>query len=268
MSKYKNRGSLPVNFEGFINARMPQDVFTFFDDFMGPTASIEPDTDMITDGTSPCGPWTYTAVAGGATVALVDATNAYYSTLGGILRITTVASIDDGGNFQVAGTQFTFDKDCGLPLYLEARFRTSDISNTDMFVGLSHVDTEICSTGVNDGVGFKMVAGVLYAHSAKNSLERSVDTGITEADGAAGSNAGWIRVALYFDGKDKVSFWVDGNDDGEFDFVTTLTVETTLDYISDDEPMTPTIEVIAGTTHSAGVFDIDYILVQQQRFHA
>ncbi|MHC4489806.1 MAG: hypothetical protein ACYSW7_11645 [Planctomycetota bacterium] len=140
MGKYKNRGSLPANFEGFLNARIPQDVFSFFDDFLGPSCSIEPDSDMLTDGTSPCGPWTLTAVTANSAIGIVDATYNYLSTLGGVLRITTVASPDDGTNLQVAGTSFVIDADCGLPLYFESRFRTADVSNTDYCVGLSAVD--------------------------------------------------------------------------------------------------------------------------------
>jgi len=133
MSKYKCHASRPVNFEGFLNARSPMDVVEFLDDFMGPSASIEPDSDMVTDGTSPGGPWTYTAVAGGSALAIVDATYTAKSTLGGILRVTTVGTADDGANLQVAGQHFLIDQDCGLPLYFECRFRTADVSNTDIF---------------------------------------------------------------------------------------------------------------------------------------
>lgn len=268
MSKYKNRGSLPVNFEGFLNARMPQDVFSFFDDFMGPSWSLDADTVSNVSGTT-SNTWTYTAVSGGGgSLACVDAGYAYKSTLGGILRLTTIGTVDVGHNLQVAGQQFLIDQDCGLPLYFEARFRVEDASNTDVFIGLADVDTEIISTGADDCCGFLLESGVLYAHTAETSLEKSVDTGITEADGAAASNAGWVRVAFYFDGKNTVSFFVDGNDDGEFDFVTSLKVGTTLDYLPDLGTLTPTIEVITGATASAEVCDVDYVLVQQQRYHA
>jgi hypothetical protein len=268
MSKYKHAGSLPVNFEGFMNARNPQDVVVFLDDFLGPSASIEPDSDMLTDGTSPCGPWTLTAVTANSAIGMVDATYNYLSTLGGVLRITTVASADDGTNLQVAGQAFVIDADCGLPLYFEARFRTADVSNTDFFVGLSKVDVEIVKTGMDDAIGFLLEAGTLYCSSAESSAEKNVSSGVTMYDGAATtSNAGWVRGAFYFDGKDTVTFWIDDNDDGEFDFITSLTVSTTLDYLPDDQTLTPTIEVITGTTLSAETFDIDYILVQQQRYH-
>lgn len=270
MSKYKDHSSLPVNFEGFINARQPQDVFTFFDDFMGPSYSVDADTVSLTTTTAAL-PWTYTAVAGGVTVAScsqVDATYNMLSTLGGVLRITTLASPDDGGNFQVTGTPFVIDADCGLPLYFETRFRTADVSNTDFCVGLSAVDTEIITTGADDFVGFNFESGVLYTHCAESSKEYSVDTAITEADGAAASNAGWIRAKFIFDGKDTVSFYVDSNDDGEFDFVNSVTVSTTLHYLPDDVTLTPTFEVITGATYSAETFDIDYVYCAQQRYHA
>ncbi|MHC4890692.1 MAG: hypothetical protein ACYTEO_14645, partial [Planctomycetota bacterium] len=233
-----------------MNARNPQDVFVFFDDFMGPSASIEPDSDMLTDGTSPCGPWTLTAVTANSAIGIVDATYTALSTLGGVLRITTVASPDDGTNLQVAGQAFVIDADCGLPLYFEARFRTADVSNTYFFVGLSKVDVEIVTTGMDDAIGFLMESGTLYCSSAESSAEKNVDSAITEADGAATTDAGWVRGKFTFDGNDKVSFFIDDDDDGEFDFITSLTVSTTLDYLPDDQTLTPTIEVITGTTYS------------------
>ena len=270
MSKYKNRSGLPVHFDGFMNARQPQDVFTFFDDFMGPSYSVDADTVSLTTTTAAL-PWTYTAVGGGLTVAscsLVDATYNKLSTLGGIFRTTTLASPDDGGNFQVTGQSFVIDADCGLPLYFEARFRTADVSNTDYFVGLSKVDTEIISTGVDDGIGFLLESGVLYCSTAESSAEKNVSSAVTTVDGAAASDLGWVRGAFYFDGADTVSFFIDGNDDGEFDFITSLSVSTTLDYLPDDQSLTPTFEVICGATYSAETFDLDYVYCAQQRYHA
>jgi hypothetical protein len=254
--------------EGFINARAPGDVFYFFDDFMGPSASIEPDSDMLTDGTSPCGPWTLTAITANSAIGCVDATYTAPSTLGGILRITTLASADDGTNLQVAGQAFCIDQNINLPLYFESRFRTADVSNTDFFIGLSKVDVEIVTTGMDDAIGFLMEAGTLYCSSAESSLEKNVDTGITEADGAATTDAGWVRGAFYFDGRNTVTFMVDSDDNGEFDFETSLTVSTTLDYLPDDQTLTPTIEVITGTTLSAETLDVDYVYCCQQRYHA
>lgn len=268
MAKYKANSSLPANFEGFINARIPDDVIVFFDDFMGPSASIEPDSDMLTDGTSPCGPWTLTAVTANSAIGIVDATYNYLSTLGGILRITTLASPDDGTNLQVAGQHFVIDQDCGLPLVFKTRFRTADVSNTDIFIGLSKVDVEIITTGMDDAIGFLLESGTLYCSSAESSAEKNVDSAITEADGAAASNAGWIRAMFTFDGANTVSFFIDDDDDGEYDFITSLNVGTTLDYLPDDQSLTPTIEVITGATYSAETADIDYVYCAQQRYHA
>ena len=268
MSKYSQSASLPVNFEGFINARQPQDVFTFFDDFMGPSWSIDADT-VATTSTTAAQPWTYTNVGTGiGSLALVDATYSKLATLGGVLRVTTIGTVDTGANLQVTGQQFVIDQDCGLPLYFEARFRTADVSNTDIFVGLSKVDAEIIATGLDDGVGFLLESGTLYNWLAESSAEKKVSCGITEADGAAATNAGWVRVSFYFDGKNTVSFFTDANDDGEFDFKGSYHVGTTLDYLPDDQTLTPTIEVIVGSTASAETADFDYVLCAQQRYHA
>ncbi len=268
MSKFKNHASLPVNFEGLINARQPQDVFTFFDDFMGCSWALDADSVAITSGTASA-IWDYTAVVDdGGGLACADAGFAYKSVLGGVLRITTVGTVDTGHNLQVAGTQFLIDQDINLPLYFEARFRVEDVSNTDVFIGLSAVDTEIVNAGLVDGTGFLLEEGVLSVHSAESDAEKSTASGVTMADGTAASNAGWIRVAFFFDGKDSVSFFIDGNDDGTFDYITTLTVSSTLDYLPDDQALTPTIEMIVGATASAEVMDVDYVYCAQQRYHA
>lgn len=278
MSKYNSRSSLPVNFEGFINARQPQDVFTFFDDFMGCSWGLDAPAVSHVTTTTAGSKWLYTGVIGGGTTAtakgvgdLVDATYNYPSTMGGILRITTTPTADYGCNLQGHGTPFVIDADIGLPLYFETRFRTADISNTDILIGLANTSASGVGhihAGCDDFVGFLMEAGVLYAQCAESSQEYNVNTGITEADGAAGSNAGWIRAAFMFDGKDTVTFSVDSNDDGEFDFVTSVTVSTTLHYLPDDVSLTPTIEVVTGTTDSAETADIDYVYCCQQRYHA
>jgi hypothetical protein len=259
MSKYDDHSSLPVNFEGFINARMPADVFMFFDDFIGSNFTT----------THEVGRWYQVPVGTGdaASEAFVNADDLYDGTLGGCLRITTGPTADEGSNFQVDGTHFLIQEDTGLPLYYEARIRTADVSNCDFFIGLSAPDIEICTTGISDAVGFLLESGVLYCTSAQNSLEKNVSSGVTMSDGAAGSNTGWIRVKFIFDGKNTVSFFIDDDDDGRFDFITSLTVSTTLDYLPDDEALTPTIEAITGATATAETFDIDYVYVAQQRYH-
>ena len=270
MSKYSNKVSLPLNFEGMINARVPGDVFYFFDDFMGCTWSVQNDENSSA-ATKTSAPWLLTFVStqvAASTPVAVDAVYNYPSTLGGMLRITTDATADEGVNLQVQGTAFAIDEDIGLPLYFETRFRTADVSNTDIAIGLSAVDTEIITTGADDFVGFLLEEGVLYAHTAESSNEKNTDTAITEADGAATTNAGWVRGAFYFDGDNTVSFFVDDNDDGEFDFVVSRTVSTGTDYIPDDQALTPTIEVICGTTYTAETADIDYVFAAQQRYHA
>ncbi len=269
MNKYKHSSSLPVNFEGLINARQPQDVFTFFDDFMGCSWALDADSVAIATGTSSA-VWDYTLVGVGAanTMGCVDASYAYPSTLGGILRLTTTATDDGGLNLQAAGQQFLLDEGCKLPLYFETRFRVEDASNSDLFIGLSAVDVEIVSSGLVDGTGFLLEEGVLSVHSAESGNEKSTNTAHTMLDGAAASNAGWIRVAFYFDGEDKVIFFIDTTDNGEFEYITTLNVSNKFDYLPDDQTLTPTIELINGATASAEIMDIDYVYCAQQRYHA
>ena len=263
MSKYNVSSSLPTNFEGFINARQPQDVFAFFDDFMGCSWALDADSVAGTTTTA-SNPWQLTDVSTSAatTHACLDATYSTPSTMGGILAITTTVTTDAGVNLQVAGQQFVVDQDIGLPLFFETRFRVTDVSNADVFIGLSKVDVEIITTGLDDGIGFIMKSGVLYATAAESSTEKEVDCGITETDDQ------WVRARFHFDGGDSVVFSVDSNDDGVFDYVTTLKVSTGIHYLPDDQSLTPTIDVITGTTASAEVVGIDYVYCAQQRYHA
>ena len=247
-----NRSSILTNFPGFAPARMPQDVTVFYDDFQGASWS---DTDHAAR-------WLYTAVAGGAALASLDMTDATPDELGGVLSITTVATADDGANLQVTGESFITTQDEKLPLYFEARLQVQDVSNCDALIGLSATDTEIITTNPVDFIGYKLESGTLYAETAEDSTEELTDCSITETD------SDWIRVAFYFDGDDTITFYVDDDDDGDFDYVASRTLSTSTDDVPEDVGLTPTIEVITGTTASAEVALFDYVFCAQQRYNS
>lgn len=249
-----DRAGILVKFPGFVTGQAPQDVVCFYDDFLGASWSSSPDAAV----------WYNSLVVAAGTIACKDAgdpaTQAYYA--GGILSITTVASADDGDTFQVNGEQFHIEENSGLPLYFEARVAVGDVSNTDMCVGLSYTDAEILTTGPNDAVLFELESGTWKFTTAKDSTEKNTNTAITEADNQ------FIRVAFYFDGRDTITAYVDGDDDGEFELFATRTVSTTADYVPENEMMTPTISVITGTTGSAEEGMVDYVLCVQERYRA
>lgn len=244
-----NSSSIMAQFPGFENARIPQDLFVFFDDFLGAAWSATDDAAK----------WEYTAVTGGGTYVIGDGTDTYRDEAGGFALITPVASTDDGVNLQCPGKAFHLED--GNALYFEARINNQDISNLDFFIGLSIEDEEIVSTGLADGFGFVMEAGVLSAVSA-NTTAKTVGTDITEDDDD------WIRLAFFWDGSNELIAYVDTNDDGNFDKeIYRFQADVTADYVSTDKMLTPTIEAITGTSAEADVLWVDYVYVAQTRFH-
>lgn len=238
-----------VKFPGFAGGTAV-DVVTFFDDFLGVTWDTQAD--------STGNVWLATAVAGGAAVTANDGTDGAEDEAGGVCLITTVGTADDGYNMQVQGHAFHLDG--GYPLYFETRLNVGDVSNLDMFIGLSVVDTEIFTGGAANRIGFELSAGTLSVVSEDATAQKTVDCGITEADDD------WIRLAMYWDGL-KAHFYVDTDDSGDFNkHVTSLTAATTADYVPQAFMLTPTIEAITGATATAETLKVDYVLCQQERF--
>ncbi len=246
-----DRASMLANFPGIAAARVPQDLTVFFDDFHGASWS----------STANAAVWNQTLVETQATVAAcLEATDEAEDEAGGVLNLVTDATVDEGINLQVNGEAFHMAD--GYPLYFETRINVGDISNLDCFIGLCVTDPEIFTGGASDRVGFELNEATLSALSENTTNEKSVDTGITETDDD------WIRLAFFWDGVNELHFWVDTNDDGNFDtFVCTLKADVTLDYVVQDKMMTPTIEGITGATATAEKMYVDYVLCVQTRFH-
>ena len=246
-----NSSSIMAQFPGFVNARIPQDVFVFFDDFL--TGSMS--------ATDDAAKWEYTAVGGdGGTYVIGNGTDNTRDNAGGFALITPVASADDGVNLQCPGKSFHLED--GNALYFEARVNCQDVSNNEFFIGMSISDEEIITTGLADGFGFILAAGVLSAVSAKDTNAKTVGTDITETDDD------WIRLAFFWDGSNELIAYVDTNDDGNFDKeIYRFKADVTADYFCDNMMLTPTIEVITGATAEADVLWVDYVYCAQTRYH-
>lgn len=251
-----DRSSILADFPGLVNARIPQDVYVFFDDFLG--------TCFADDGTAEQSVWLKTEIATQAVgqCTILDGTDDAEDEAGGILKVTTGATADEGDNLQVNGEAFHLAD--GYPLYFEARVNVADVSNLDFFIGLATTDGEIITgsktTEINR-IGFELEAGVISALSSTTTLEKRVNTNITETDDD------WIRIAFLWDGDNKVTFYVDTNDNGEFTLKAVLHPDTTADYVQQAIMFTPTIEAITGTTATAEFMYVDYIYCAQQRYH-
>lgn len=251
MSTFKSNCGIPYDFEGFQNCRAPKDLVVFFDDFLGASWSSTADAAV----------WKQTLVETQATTAAcLDGTNEAADEGGGILNLVTDATVAEGNNLQVNGELFHLED--GYPLYYEARINIGDVSNVEALIGLASTDAEILTGGMAAGgaVGFLFTAAVLYAHARETTSLKSVDTGITEADDD------WIRVAFFWDGDDKCVYSVDSDDNGVFDYVTTLTQSTAAHYLPCEVMLTPTIEVVTGATATAEKMYVDYVLCMQTRF--
>ena len=248
-----NRAGLLANIPGVAGANMPQDCFIFFDDFLGISVSA----------TADLGVWNQTLVSQAATgVAILDMSDTDFDESGGILQITTEATADDGDNLQVNGTAFHIK--AGYPMYFETRIANQDISDLDFFVGLSKVDPEIMSTGIDDGIGFQGETAVVSAITATGSAEKL--TTITPlVDKALSTVGGFMRFAFCYDGIDTITFYQDVDDDGTFVEKATRTISTVADYVP-AVGLTPTIEAINGDTAAADIFWCDYILCAQSRY--
>lgn len=246
-----NKSGILVDFPGLAGAKSPQDVVVFFDDFLGASWNTSADAAV----------WNETLVAQAATgLSILDGTDDAEDEAGGVLCIETEATADDGENLQVNGHAFHFAD--GYPLYYEARLNIKDVSNMDLFIGLSVTDAEIITGGASDRCGFELSGGTLSYLSENTTAQKTVDTAITETDDQ------WIRVAFLWDGDNELKFYIDDDDDGEFTHLGTLKADVTAHYVCQDMMLTPTIEAIVGTTATTEIAYVDYVYCAQQRYKA
>lgn len=120
-------------------------------------------------GTDTIQGWTTTLVEGGSgetTVTLGDAS-------GGTLIITTDDAENDGANMQKLGESFRVDNNS---FYFGARFKASEATQSDFFVGLSVTDTAIL-TNLGKRIGFRKVDG---ATGVAFEMEKTATTSVSE----------------------------------------------------------------------------------------
>lgn len=253
-SKYKY--GMPVNCEGFRDATAPQDVFMFFDDFIGVNSDAA-DLSVWKESTS------------NATTGAIglDGTDTYQELTGGWLAVSPEATDSDYVNLAVNGEAFQIDQ--GFPLYFETKVYDPTIAHTAWWVGLCNSDVEIINGGITDAaVGFECDnAGALSFVTDLGGTEKTAVTGDTIANGDI-----W-KLAFYYDGFDTITFYtaelgVAGTATtltGELVEVGTRTLSTTADYCPEDNMMTPTIEVKNIVGSAADPVSFDYVLCVQKR---
>jgi len=235
-TKYKI--SVPINFEGFQNACMPDDVFCLFDDFLKADISETADAAL----------WNATLVDGGSDSG--EVLGVADGSVGGWLTCSTNDADNDMNSLQVNGESFQLAS--GKPLYFETKLYVNDIDTQDLFVGLSITDATIIAGGT-DMVGFRIPDGTssqnLTCLTEKNSSETVTDSGIAVTASLATAK----KLAFFFDGDGTVVFYIDDEQVASH----TLT-------IPDDEALTPSLE-IRNASAAASTLYVDYVLCSQAR---
>jgi len=187
------------------------------------------------------GEWTVTETQAGATQA-VTAGN------GGILLLTNSAADNDVNQLQC--TQETFKSVAGKKLWMKARWKVSNATETDVYIGLVITDTDIVG-GVSDGIYFKKAddATALIHVLEKDSTETATGTIATIVADT------YVETAFYYNGKDEVEVWVDG---------VKKATHTTLTNLCQDEELAITISLTNGSA-AAHTMSVDYIYIAQER---
>ena len=200
------------------------------------------------------GDWTITttaAGAGSATEALTDAD-------GGVLLITNDAADNDLDFFQKVGESFL--PTSGKRLIGKFRFKTSDVTESELYLGLMVTDTDPFSSAAGDGV----TDGIFFMKEDGSAnvgfyVQKDATTGqLTSAAVTTLTADTWTELAFAFDGKRYVTLWKDGAQLTTVDLTTTLTT-----YLPDTE-----LTISFGLKNGEAVaktLSIDYIFVAQER---
>lgn len=219
--------------DGVWNAKLPvaqdPDYVVYFNDFL-----VEQDyaaADWVITTTE--------AGAGSATEALAA------DELNGALLITNDDADNDLDALQ--HTQEVWKLASGKRLWFKAKLKVSDVTQSDLFVGLSITDTTVLDT--TDRVGFQSDDGdaLLDILTEKDSTETNTAGVATLVD------ATYVELGLYWDGKAKVEF-----------FVNDALVGTHTTNIPDDENLCLTIHLQNGEA-VAKTATVDYFYVAMER---
>lgn len=181
--------------------------------------------------------YTTTLVEGGAndtTVALKAGAD------GGVLLITTDVAENDGANIQALGE--AFKPASTNQVYFGIRLKISEATQSDFLFGLCITDTDLLG-GMTDGIYFRKADGTTTMAFVleKDSTETSTNYGTAIAA------ATWYTLEFLWNGTG-IDWWVNG-------------VQQTAPAITNlpnDEWLTPSMHVLAGTTASVNV-EVDWI---------
>lgn len=170
--------------------------------------------------------FTTTLVEGGAgesTVAAAVTIN------GGALLISTDAAENDGVNLQMQGESFQPAAD--TMLYFGIKLRISEAMQSDLLVGLCITDTDLLG-GMTDGMYFRKADGSTTMSAV---LEQDSNETTSTALTVAANTDYWLEIVA---NGVTVDFYVNG----------VMLAQMAQTNVPDDELLTPSIHVLAGTT--------------------
>lgn len=210
-------------------ANDPTKLHVFFDDF---------DRYVVGD-------WTITtteAGGGSASEALADVD-------GGVLLITNDAADDDSDFFQKVGESFLMA--AGKKAWFKARFKVSDATQSDFVMGLQITDTS--PLDATDGIYFMKDDGDanLDVYCRKNATTGS--TSATAIHTVVSDT--FLSVAWFYDGVDKVYYYVDDVLKGSLNASST--------YLPDTE-LTVSFGIVNGEA-VAKTMSVDYVFAARER---
>jgi len=120
--------------------------------------------------------------------------------VGGALLLTNTAA--DNDIVQLQSAEEWFKLTAGKRAWFKARFKVSDATQSDLFVGFATTDTSIIA-GTTDAVGFRKADGSTSLKSlTEDNTTETENTAVTMADDT------YVSVAFYWDGIATVRFYV------------------------------------------------------------
>lgn len=134
-----------------------------------------------------------TALGDEATVTATGTSPAVYTdAAGGVLLLTTGGTENDGLNIQWLGENFHLGATGIRMLYFGCRFKISDATQSDFFIGLCDTDTDILASA-DDSIGFRKADG-------STAVSFVTEKGGTETTVAAfTADTAWHIVEFFYD---------------------------------------------------------------------
>ena len=211
------------------------DVFKVLEDFVGtPVNTSSGEYDEL---------WTITRVEAGTSESTFGPADGQ----GGLGVITTDDSENDGINAQRRGEAFKLTS--AARVYFGIRFKVSEATQSDYFVGLAITDTDILG-GVTDRVGFEKLDGStsVTALLEKDSTETQVTAVMTQDADT------YHTLEFFWDGAaNRVYFYVD---------VEETTRAASFANVPNDEDLRLSLQFLAGSS-GAKTLTVDWVRVLQ-----